>query len=182
MTSLELSIFLTILLSIVTLSVIIFLLGERIRNAIREGTRTMKEQGLKTLELKRQNLALAAVQVTHDNYLDILNQIALDILGGKPAGIDQVLRFGDDPAPHIVALGGNFEEIIFTPAREAFIGNGERQISPKIPCWYEVSALSSGLFCVEELEAVYRLLSNNKVLPRTQKWYMAMNVRRNAVQ
>ena len=180
MTSLELSIFLTILLTIVALAAVIILLGERIRNAIREGTRAMKEQGLKTLELERQNLALAAVQVNHSNYLDILNQIALDMLG-KPAGIDQVLRFGDDPAPHIVALGGNFEEIVFTPAHQAFIGNGEGQLSPKTP-WYEVSALTSGLFCIEELEAVYRLLSNNKALPRTQKWYMAMNVRRNAVQ
>lgn len=178
MTSLEISIFLSILLSIVALAVVIILLGERIRNAIREGTKVMKQQGLKTLELERQNLALSAVQVTHDNYLDVLNQIALDVTG-KPAGIDRVLRVGDTPIPHLVALGGNFEEIIFTPDRDALIGTGEEQVSPKAP-WYEVSALTSGLFCIEELEAVYRLLSDDKVLPRTQKWYIAVKEARRA--
>jgi len=172
MTSLEISIFLTTLLSIIALAVVIILLGERIRNAIREGTKAMKAQGLKTLELERKKLALSTVQVTEDNYLDILNQIVLDVTG-KPAGIDQVLRVDNIPASHIVALGSNFEKIIFTPTRDAFVGTGEGQVSSKVS-WYEVSALTGGLFCIEELEAVYRLLSNDKVLPRTQKWYIAV--------
>jgi hypothetical protein len=168
MTPLEISVFLTILLSLIALATVIVLLGERIRNAIREGTESTKQQGLKTLEMERQKLALAAVQVTEDNYLGVLNQIVLDVTGAHP-GIDQVLRTVDTPAPHIVALGGNFEEITFAPALDALVGSGEPR--------YEVSALTGGLFCIEELEAVYHLLSSNGVLPRTQKWYIAVKER-----
>jgi len=170
MYALEISLFLTTIFFIVILCLVIALFGERIRNAIREGTRQMRELGIKEIALRRQELA-RTISVAPGEVISHLNQIALDVTG-ELAGIDQVIRVETAP-PHFVALGRDFAEYVFAPD-----GTGKRRKGIKT---YRIDALTSHLFVVEELEAIYRLLARERVtrpdeitLPRTESWTLSV--------
>jgi hypothetical protein len=167
MFAIEVSLFLTTIFFIVVLCLVVALFGERIRNAIREGTRQMRELGIKKLALRRQELAQTISVAPPEEVIPRLNQIALDVTG-EPAGIDQVLRVETEP-PCLVALGKDFAEYAFAPD-----GPGKKQ---KRVRRYRIDALSADLFVVEELEAIYRLLARERTarpdeiaLPRTERW------------
>jgi hypothetical protein len=170
MFAIEVSLFLTTIFFIVVLCLVVALFGERIRNAIREGTRQMRELGIKDLALRRRDLA-QAIRVTPDEVIPRLNQIALDVTG-EPAHIDQVIRVEAEP-PCLVALGRGFAEYAFAPD-----GPGKKQKGIKR---YRIDALSADLFVVEELETIYRLLvrehtarPDEVALPRTESWELTM--------
>ena len=171
MYALEISLFLVTIFFIVVLCLIIALFGERIRNAIREGTRQMRELGIKEIALRRQELA-QTIHVAPEEVVPRLNQIALDVTG-EPAGIDQVIRVEAEP-PCLVVLGKDFAEYVFAP------DGAERKRQKRIKS-YLVDALTSHLFVVEELEAIYRLLVQEHTarpdeiaLPRTERWELAV--------
>lgn len=170
MFAIEVSLFLITIFFIVILCLVIALFGERIRNAIREGTRQMRELGIKDLALRRQNLA-QAIMVTPDEVIPRLNQIVLDVTG-EPAQIDQVVRVEAEP-PCLVALGKDFAEYAFAPD-----GPGKKHKGIKS---YRIDALTADLFVVEELEAIYRLLAREHTvrpdeiaLPRTECWTLSV--------
>ena len=170
MYAIEISLFLTTIFFIVVLCLVIALFGERIRNAIREGTRLMRELGIKEIALRRRELA-QAIRVAPEEVIPRLNQIALDVTG-EPAGIDQVIRVETEP-PCLVALGKDFAEYVFAPD-----GSGKRQKGIKT---YRIDALTADLFVVEEMEAIYRLLAGERTarpdeiaLPRTESWTLSV--------
>lgn len=170
MYAIEISLFLTTIFFIIVLCLIVALFGERIRNAIREGTRQMRETALKEIALRREELA-RTVSVAPDEVIPRLNQIALDVTG-EPAGIDQIIRVEFDP-PCLVALGKDFAEYVFAPDGIIEVQRGVRS--------YPIDDLSSHLFVVEELETIYRLLAcqhaarpDEIALPRVENWTLSV--------
>lgn len=168
-------------LSLALLCVIIAWIGERIRNAIREGTREARARGVKRLALLRDAVALKRADFVerlpvHDgNYLQKLNQLALDAVG-TPQGIDQVIRMGDEPCPYMVGLGGGFQECVFALDGKTMGKAGE---VPRRVRWHPVDAVSGDLFAVETLEAVYRHLAarygvTDLAVPHRTVWYLAI--------
>ncbi len=162
-------------LNLAVLCIVVAWVGERVRNAIRQGTAEAQERGLKRLGLMAETLNLRhaegaeKLEVTGDNYLRHL-------VTGASQGIDQVIRMGDSPCPHLVGLGERFQECVFALDPEAMVREGR---VPRRVRWHPVNALSGDLFAVERLEAVYRLLAlrygvANPALPRRSSWYLAV--------
>jgi len=170
-----------IVLSLALLCVIIAWIGERIRNAIREGTREARARGVKRLALLRDAVALKRADLVerlpvHDgNYLQKLNQLALDVTG-QDQGMDQVMRMGDDPCPYLVGLGEEFQECIFALDGKAM---AKARLVPRRVRWHAVDAVSGDLFALETLEAIYRHLAARYgvtylAIPHRSVWYLAI--------
>ncbi len=168
-------------LSLALLCLILAWVGERIRNAVREGTREARARGVKRLALLRDAVALKRADLAenlsiHDgNYIQRLNQLALDAVG-TPQGIDQVIRTGDEPCPHIVGLGDGFRECVFALDLDAMVQAG--LVSRRVR-WHPVDAVSGDLFAAETLEAIYRHLAarygvTDLAVPRRTVWYLAI--------
>lgn len=155
--------------------------AERIRGAIRQAAGERRERMLRRLDLLaerrlRQEPDLArAVEVNTENHLQRLEQIALDVAGATP-GIDQVLRLGDRPCPHLVGLDYAFQECVFALDVQAMVAAGQ---VPREVRWQRVDALTTSPFAVRTLEAAYRLLAarygvSDPALPHRSTWYLAI--------
>lgn len=169
------------LLSLVALCLVFAWEGERIQNAIREGTREARARGVKRLALLRDGVALKRadlverMSVDEGNYLERLNRLALDAVG-SPQGIDQVIQMGDEPCPYLVGLGDGFQECVFALDGRAMVKAG---MVPRSVRWHVVDAVSGDLFAVETVEAVYRYLAARygvtaPCVPRRSAWYLAI--------
>lgn len=181
MTDMNTSLLIGTVLSLALLCVIIAWIGERIRNAIREGTREARARGVKRLTLLRDAVALKRADLVerlpvHDgNYLQKLNQLALDVVG-TPQGIDQVIRMGDEPCPHLIGLGDGFQECVFALDGRAMTKAGK---VPRRVRWHPVDAVSGDSFAVETLEAIYRHLAarygvTEVTIPHRSAWYLGI--------
>ncbi len=181
MTDRNTSLLIGTVLSLTLLCVIIAWIGERIHSAIRDGTREARARGIKRLALLRDAVALKRADLlerlpVHDgNYLQKLNQLALDATGASQ-GMDQVIRMGNEPCPYLVGLGEAFQECVFALEGEAMVKAGE---VPRRVRWHPVDAVSGDLFAVETLEAVYRHLAarygvTDLALPHRAVWYLAV--------
>ena len=155
--------------------------AERIHGAIRQAAGERRERMLRRLDLLaerrlRQEPDLArAVEVNTENYLQRLEQIVLDVAGATP-GIDQVLRLGDRPCPHLVGLDYAFQECVFALDVQAMVAAGQ---VPREVRWQRVDALTASPFAVRTLEAAYRLLAarygvSDPALPHRPTWYLAI--------
>ena len=181
MNELNTSLLIGTVLSLTLLCVIIAWVGERIRNAIREGTREARARGVKRLALLRDAVALKRADLVerlpvHDgNYLQKLNQLALDATG-QDQGMDQVIRMGNAPCPYLVGLGEEFQECVFALDDKAMVKAG---IVSRRARWHPVDAVSCDLFAVETLEAIYRHLAarygvTDLAIPHRTAWYLAI--------
>lgn len=168
-------------LSLIALCVIIAWVGERIRNAIREGTREARARGVKRLALLRDAIALKRADIVaklpvHDgNYVQKLNQLVLDATG-EDQGMDQVIWMGNAPCPYLVGLGERFQECVFALDGKAMVKAG---LVPRRVRWHAVDAVSGDLFAVETLEAIYRHLAarygvTDLAMPHRMAWYVAI--------
>jgi len=155
--------------------------GERLRRTIRQAGIERRERTLRRLDLLagrqlRSDPDLAhAVDVNAENYLQSLEQIVLDVAGATP-GIDQVLRLGDRPCPHMVGLDYAFQECVFALDARAMVAAGQ---VPGEVRWQRVDALTASPFAVRTLEAAYRLLAarygvSDPALPHRSAWYLAI--------
>jgi len=155
--------------------------AERIGGAIRQAASERRERMLRRLDLLaerrlRQEPELArAIEVNAENYLQRLEQVVLDVAGATP-GIDQVLRLGDRPCPHIVCLDYAFQECVFALDARAMVTAGQ---VPRHMRWSRVDAFSASPFAVRTLEAAYCLLAarygvSDPALPHRSTWYLAV--------
>ncbi|HIE57832.1 MAG TPA: hypothetical protein EYP88_06345 [Anaerolineales bacterium] len=177
MTSLEISVFFTIVLSIIALGVVIVLLGERIRGAIREGNATIRDVGVQELALLREQVAGERVQVNADNWTDVLAQVMADVSKAN-VGVEEFWRIGTEPCPHFKVLGSDGRQYTFTTDHRALVEAG--LVDKKDSAW-PVDALVSP-FAVEELHGVWRVLADQSTavgqttLPRGGRWWMVASV------
>jgi len=155
--------------------------AERIRGAIRQAASERRERMLRRLELlaerrlRREPDLARAIEVNAENHLQKLEQIVLDVAGATP-GIDQVLRLGDRPCPHLVGLDYAFQECVFALDVRAMVAAGQ---VPREVRWQRVDALTASPFAVRTLEAAYRLLAarygvSDPALPHRSTWYLAI--------
>ena len=178
MTSLEISVFLTIVLSIIALAVVIVLLGERIRNAIREGNATMRNVGVQELALLRKQVIAEQVQVNEGNWMEVLAQIMADVLRQANVGVKEFWGIATKPCPHFKVLGSDGHRYTFTTDHRALVEAG--LANKKDPVW-PVDALVSP-FAVEELCGVWHVLADQSaavdqaILPRGEQWWMIASV------
>ncbi len=161
--------------------VLTLLVNERIRRAIREGTRQARDIGLARLEALREQLNReVVVRPDEDEIVSRLGRFALEA-SGEQSGIDQVIRVTARPAPAIVALGRDFAHYVFTTAAPEMLRDGsgpfERPRRGRVPS-YPIDAATSGLTAAAELAAIWTLLAEQhvrpeeRVLPRTARWYL----------
>lgn len=157
--------------------VLTLLANERIRNAIRQANRQALDLGLARLEALREQLN-RQVTVQPDEVVSRLQRLALEATG-EQSGIDQVIRVVAQPAA-LVALGKDYAQYVFTPAAPEIArrANGLLGDSPRRVRAYTIDAATSGLTAAAELSAIWTLLAGQhlrpeeRVLPRTNRWYL----------
>jgi len=154
------------------------LTGSRIRRAIQDLTRQTREIGLARLEVKREELT-RSVTVSPQDVVPLLARFALEATG-EQSGIDQIIGISSTPAPAIIALGKDLAHYVFSPAPPEVAFRTMRGIlgNRKTP-FYPIDAATSGLTCMAELAAVWKILAQSyqlppdqQVLPRATQWYL----------
>lgn len=174
-TTFELTLIGAILLVLLAIGILITLGNERVRRATLEVRAVIREYALTDLAMKREQHRQARHYASKEAALAELRQILLDVTG-RHYELTDLLSWQSMPVPAISARSIGGEQLILTPAAEAYLESRRRAGRPLLKrqlAITQVDALNSTEFVIAELEAIACHLAGSEgpaLLPRTEHW------------